>query len=198
MLVFYYGVMGSSKTAQALMTRHNYMTKGYNVLLFKPKADTRCIVDGKALVNSRLGLSAPCIEFLPTDHFNKICLQEDISHKKSIIIVDEAQFLKAFQVDELKNLGKTTNVLCFGLLTNFKTELFEGSKRLVEIADYLKEITSVCKCGEKASVNARIVNGKITLCGQEILVGGDESYESMCYNCFEKRRLLDALSLKQR
>ena len=78
-------------------------------------------------------------------------------------------------------------VLCYGLLTNYKTKLFEGSKSLVEIADSLMEIKSVCKCGRKANVNARFVNGKITLTGQEVVIGGDETYEGMCFTCFLKQ-----------
>jgi thymidine kinase len=108
-------------------------------------------------------------------------------HDNDVIIVDECQFLTESQVDELKDISKVVPVLCYGLLTNYQTKLFEGSKRLVEIADSLTEIKSICKCGKKAQVNARIVGGKISLSGDEIVIGGDESYEGMCYNCFKKR-----------
>ena len=90
------------------------------------------------------------------------------------------------QINQLKEVSQFMPVLCYGLLTNFKTELFEGSKRLVEIADSLMEIKSVCKCGSKATVNARFINGKLATSGEEVLIGGNESYQAMCYNCYKK------------
>lgn len=187
-LYFKYGAMGSSKTAQALMCRYNYISKGFKVFLFKPKADTRCVVNGVPMVSARIGLKAECIEFSPSDNFKNLCQKYDILHPNCVIIVDEAQFLTRDQVDELKAASRSVPVLCYGLLTNFKTELFEGSKRLVEIADSLSEIKSVCRCGRKATVNARIVDGKIVTDGAEILIGAEETYESMCYDCFLKRK----------
>ena len=180
--------MGSSKTAQALMCRFNYMSKGFKVFLFKPKRDNRCIVNGAPMVSSRIGLTSECLEFSTSDSFDDLCEKYDILHSNCVIIVDEAQFLTTKQVNELKEKSQIVPVLCYGLLTNFKTELFEGSKRLVEIADSLSEIKSVCRCGRKATVNARIVNGKIACEGSEIVIGGDETYEGMCYNCYMKRK----------
>lgn len=183
-LYFKYGAMGSSKTAQALMTKFNYEQKGFNVILIKPILDTRDIRDGKIVVKSRIGLSSDCITF--TKNTNLVDLLKDIISDKSIVIVDEAQFCTKKQIEELHTISRTNNVLCYGLLTNFKTELFEGSKRLVEIADSLNEIKSVCKCGRKAIINARLVNGKVVTSGEEILIGAEECYESFCFNCFEK------------
>ncbi len=185
-LYFKYGAMGSSKTAQALMCRFNYLQKGFAVYLFKPVVDTRGEENGIPLVKSRIGLKSECIEFYNNENFFDICKQYDILHERRIIIVDEAQFLTKEQVEQLKEISQTVPVLCYGLLTNFKTELFEGSKRLVEIADSLTEIKSVCKCGRKATINARIVNGKICLDGEELMIG-DETYEGMCYRCFKQR-----------
>ncbi len=185
-LYFKYGTMGSSKTAQALMCRFNYLQKGFEVYLFKPVVDTRGEENGIPLVKSRIGLKSECIEFEKNDNFLYICKQYDILHERRIIIVDEAQFLSREQVEQLKEISQSVPVLCYGLLTNFKTELFEGSKRLVEIADSLNEIKSVCKCGRKATINARIVNGKICKDGAEVLIG-DETYEGMCYRCFKER-----------
>lgn len=187
-LYFKYGAMGSSKTAQALMCRYNYISKGFKVFLFKPKKDTRCVVDGVPMVSTRIGIKANCLEFSENDNFENLCQKYDILHENGVIIVDEAQFLTREQVNQLKEASRTVPVLCYGLLTNFKTELFEGSKRLVEIADSLSEIKSVCRCGRKATVNARIVDGKIVTDGAEVMIGADESYESMCYDCFLKRK----------
>ena len=185
-LYFKYGAMGSSKTAQALMCRFNYLQKGFEVYLFKPVVDTRGEENGIPLVKSRIGLKSECIEFEKDENFFDICKRYDILHERRVIIIDEAQFLTREQVEQLKDISQSIPVLCYGLLTNFKTELFEGSKRLVEIADSLNEIKSVCKCGRKATINARIVNGKICVDGEELLIG-DETYEGMCYRCFKQR-----------
>lgn len=183
-LYFKFGAMGSSKTAQALMTKFNYEQKGFKVILIKPILDTRDFKDGKIIVKSRIGLFSECITFL--NDTNLINLLKDKICEKSIVIVDEAQFCTKEQVEQLHTISRKNNVLCYGLLTNFKTELFEGSKRLVEIADSLNEIKSVCKCGRKAIINARFVNGKIVTSGEEIMIGAEESYESFCFDCFEK------------
>lgn len=195
-LYFKYGAMGSSKTAQALMCQFNYVSKGFNVFLFKPKKDTRYTINGVPKVGSRIGLMSDCLEFDESDSFHALCDKHKILQPNSIIIIDEAQFLTRSQVDELKDISQTLPVLCYGLLTNFKTELFEGSKRLVEIADSLSEIKSVCKCGRKATVNARIVNGNIVDNGDEVVIGADETYESMCYNCYVKRKKEQSEQLK--
>ena len=180
-LYFKYGAMGSSKTAQALMCRFNYVQKGFNVLLAKPSIDTR-----SSKVKSRIGLEADCETFSKNE--NLIDFFENFNKKQKIdvFIIDEAQFMTKEQVNELKEISLNIPVLCYGLLTNFKTEVFEGSKRLVELSDSLMEIKSVCRCGRKATVNARFVNGKITTTGEEVSIGADEMYEGMCYNCFKK------------
>lgn len=182
-----YGVMGSSKTAQALMCKFNHEQKGFKVFLFKPCLDNRTKVGGKAVVSSRIGLKCDAIEFDLSENFFDLRKKYNIFDEKDIIIIDECQFLTKEQVNQIKEISVEIPVLCYGLLTNYKTELFEGSKRLVEIADSLKEIKCVCRCGRKATVNARIVNGKIITDGDEILIGGDEKYESMCYTCYTKK-----------
>lgn len=182
-----YGVMGSSKTAQALMCKFNHEQKGFKVFLFKPTVDVRTVIDHKAVVSSRIGLSAEAIEFGNSENFFDLQQKYKIFGEKDIIIVDECQFLTKEQVNQLKEISVNKPVLCYGLLTNYKTELFEGSKRLVEIADSLKEIKCVCRCGRKATVNVRYINGKIVTEGEEILICGDETYESMCYTCYTKR-----------
>lgn len=175
-LYFKYGAMGSSKTAQALMCRFNYITKGFEVLLVKPATDTR-----SPKVKSRIGLEAEC-EIISQD--GKFC--DFLTERKyDVIIVDECQFLTEEQVNELKEITREIPVLCFGLLTNFQTKLFEGSKRLIELADSITEIKSVCKCGRKATVNTRLVDGKVMTFGPEILIGAEEAYEGRCYWCFK-------------
>ena len=180
-LYFKYGVMGSSKSAQALMTAFNYRQKGYNVMLMKPSIDTR---ESSDIISSRIGLESPCVTF------DKDANIIDIVHSHSevqVVIVDEVQFCSAKQIDQLKFLTEEDIVvLCYGLKTNFKAELFEGSKRLFELAESIQEIKSVCRCGAKANFNARIANGYVVTHGDEIQIGGDETYEAMCYACYKK------------
>lgn len=186
-LYFKYGVMGSSKTAEALMCRFNYIQKGFNVLLLKPSVDNRFEDENETpKVVSRIGISADCIKFDKDTDLNILHTKESLKSKVDIIIVDECQFMTTKQVEQLRQIAYNTNVLCYGLLTNFKTELFEGSKRLVELADSLQEVKSVCTCGRKASVNARFIDGKLATDGAEILIGAEESYQSMCYWCYRK------------
>lgn len=192
-LYFKYGAMGSSKSAQALMCKFNYEQQGYEVALLKPVIDTRDLsADGKAVVKSRIGLSSDCHLFDSEENLYKFVFGINQFKDKSIVIVDECQFLSTEQINQLKEISVSIPVLCYGLLTNFKTELFEGSKRLVEIADSLMEIKSVCACGKKANVNAKFCNGKLVVEGDEIDIGGDEKYRAICYNCYNelKKELL--------
>jgi len=185
-LYFRYGVMGSSKTAEALMCRFNYIQKGFNVLLLKSSLDNR-FETGKSEIISRIGIKADCIKFNKNQNLIDLFNNENSKQKIDVIIVDECQFATTSQVEQLRRISYDIPVLCYGLLTNFKTELFEGSKRLIEIADSLQEIKSVCACGRKASVSARLINDKITISGDEVMIGAEEYYKSMCYLCFRKK-----------
>ena len=177
-LYFKYGVMGSSKTAQALITKFNYEENGSNVLFLKPAIDTR---DGVSTVKSRIGLAGDAMTLNPEDK-----LSISVVANYDVIICDESQFFTPKQIEQFKNIAIFCNipVLCYGLLTDFKTELFPGSKRLIELADSLQEIKMVCSCGRKATVNARIVDGKIARDGEQVMLGGNESYKAMCYECW--------------
>lgn len=185
-LYFKFGAMGSSKTANALMTRFNYIEKGRNVLLLKPSVDTR---DGKTTIGSRIGLSAEADVVYPDTNIEDFVFERNKSSKTDVIIVDECQFLTKEQVYQLKNISSFWNipVLCYGLRTNYKLQLFEGSKALFELADSISEIKSICSCGEKAIINARIdENGNAITTGDEIDIGGNEKYTGMCYKCWKK------------
>jgi len=185
-LYFKYGAMGSSKTAQALMCKFNYEQVGHEVTLIKPIIDNRDIENENIVVKSRIGLSSPCQTFDSTENLYKMIFTINQFRENSVVIVDECQFCTAKQINELKEVSRHIPVLCYGLLTNFKTELFEGSKRLVELADSLMEIKTVCACGRKATLNGRFVNGIICTDGDEIVIGGDETYKALCYNCYTK------------
>ncbi len=184
-LYFRYGCMGSSKTANALMVKFNYEEKGYKVALMKPLIDNR---DGINIVKSRIGLQDKAITISKNDNIIEWYITK--SNFPDVIIIDEAQFLTEEQVNQLKDI--TINyipVLCFGLKTDFQTHLFEGSKRLFEIADSIQEIKSICKCGHKAEINARISDGKIIKTGEQVQIGGNESYVGMCYKCWKNNIL---------
>jgi thymidine kinase len=181
-LYFKYGVMGSSKTAQALITKFNYEERGMRVWLLKPQIDSR---DGDGMIVSRAGLSAKAYVLPVTENLYESFKQ--LTNKIDVIIVDESQFLSEDQVDQLSLLVIDYNVpvLCFGLRADFRTKMFPGSKRLMEIADSITEIKTVCSCGRKATVNVRLdENGNIITEGEQILIGGNDKYTAMCYQCF--------------
>ena len=183
-LYFRYGAMGSSKTANLLMVRYNYIEKGKKPLLLKPKIENR---DGEKEIKSRIGLEAEC-EFVEDFLWNLRCSSNPINDLKQydVIIVDEVQFLKAEEIDDLAKIVDKVNisVICYGLSTDFTGHLFEGSKRLMELADVIEEIPTICWCGKKAQFNARIYDGKIVRTGEQVLMGGNESYISLCRKHF--------------
>ena len=185
-LYFKFGAMGCSKTAQALITKFNYEERGMKVLLVKPSTDNR---DGATTVRSRIGLHAEAIA-VPEDQ-NIYDLYKDENSDCNVIIVDECQFLHPDQVDQLSRVVMDFDVpvLCFGLSTDFLTHLFPGSRRLFEIADSIQEIKSVCKCGDKATVNARLDDdGNVVFSGDQLCLGGNERYVAMCKKCWLKAR----------
>ena len=185
-LVFYYGAMGCSKTANALMTRFQYIDKGLNVWLIKPEIDTRDDIhheDGSitALVKSRVGISGEAVVI-------KSDAQIIPPANTDLIICDEAQFLTETQVDELKAITETYDipVYCYGLRTDFRTKLFPGSKRLFELSSSVVQLESICSCGKPAIINARFNSkGKIVTAGSQIEIGGDERYKALCYSCWK-------------
>jgi thymidine kinase len=186
-LYFTYGTMGSSKTAQALMLRFSYIERGKKVLFLKPSVDTR---DGENFVRSRIpGLEAPIEMYGPTTDILK--LYDFKFLEVDCVIVDEVNFSTKEQIDQLKYIAEEFDipVFTFGLRTNFKTELFEGSKRLFEIADTISEIKSPCHCGKKTVVNARFKGHKIIYDGEDIVIAGDDQYKSLCYKCWKEGNL---------
>ena len=182
-LYFKYGTMGSSKTAQALITKFNYEERGMKTVLIKPSVDTR---DGKNICKSRIGLSAEALTV--NKSVNLFKLIRDM--KVDVVIVDECQFLTEDQVDQLADVVMEMDVpvLCFGLRADFQTHLFPGSKRLFEIADSITEIKYICECGNKAVVNARLdESGRVVTEGSQVLIGGNDRYVAMCRKCWLKK-----------
>ena len=183
-LYFKYGAMGSSKSAQALITKFNYEEKGMRVWLIKPSIDTR---DGADIIRSRIGLEAHANIILPEDN---IVEKYRAAGKYDVIITDEAQFFTPEQIDQLRELVDEENlpVLCFGLRTDFLTNFFPGARRLMELSDSLTEIKTVCSCGRKATVNARIdEKGNVITEGSQVFLGGNDSYIAMCHKCWKEK-----------
>ena len=181
-LYFKYGAMGSSKTAQALITKYNYEENDLNVWLIKPSADTR---DGVSILRSRIGLEAECEVIAPKADIRKRFLESRVG-RCDVIIADEAQFFTPEQIDQLRAIVNENSipVLCFGLRTDFQTRLFPGSMRLMELADCIEEIKTMCDCGAKATINARINDGYIVTEGAQVVLGGNDCYIAMCHRCY--------------
>ncbi len=181
-LYFKYGAMGSSKTANALITRFNYEERGMRVWLIKPSVDVR---DGASVIRSRIGLKAEAEVITPdVDLFAEYQKHTDCD----VVITDECQFFTAAQIDQLRRIVDELDVpvLCYGLRTDFLTHTFEGSHRLFEIADSITEIKTICSCGKKAIVNARIDGGgNIVTHGGQIMLGGNDAYVAMCHACWQ-------------
>ena len=182
-LYFKYGAMGSSKTAQALITKYNYEENDLNVWLIKPSADTR---DGVHILRSRIGLEAQ-VQIVPPQADIYAIFLEQQKDTCNVIIVDECQFMTPEQIDQLRQIVNDFNVpvMCFGLRTDFQTKLFPGSMRLMEVADTIQEIKTICDCGSKATVNARIdPDGYIVTQGAQVFLGGNDAYIAMCHKCY--------------
>lgn len=186
--------MGSSKSANILMVRYNYEERGQYAILLKPRTDDR---DGEHKIQSRIGLSAPA-EYV--DDFLKEISKlwngketEYLYHGKKVnaILVDEAQFLSPEEVDALSDIVDFYEipVLCYGLRTDFLNHLFPGFRRLMEIADVIEEVPTVCWCGKRAQCNTRYSNGKIVREGAQIMLGSNESYVALCRKHYKEGKL---------
>lgn len=204
-----YGAMGSSKTANALMVRYNYLERGQKVIMLKPQKEKR---DGEKVIRSRIGLEAECMfveEFeelvknnwsrrlsiqnddtgcLTDDQIERVYEETDDYTEISAVIVDEAQFLSKEQIDFLSDIVDYYNipVICYLLRTDFQGNFFEGSKRLMELADVIEEVPTVCWCGRRAQFNARVHDGKIVREGEQFMLGANDDYVSLCRKHFKE------------
>jgi thymidine kinase len=189
-LVFYYGTMGSAKTANALITRYQYIQNGRSVWLIKPATDTRDDKEGKTIIKSRIGLEADSTAILESDNLFNVYSAFWGYNKPDVIICDEAQFFNAEQIDQLRDITTflDIDILCFGLKTDYMTHSFAGSARLFELADELVKLDNICDCGQPALVNARLSSsGDIIMSGENIHIGGDECYKAMCWKCYRQK-----------
>ena len=186
-LYFRHGAMNSGKSTALLQVAFNYEERGQNVLIAKPAVDTK----GDRNIVSRLGVVRD-VDFLilPNDNLRELVESFSARNKVDCLLIDEAQFLTREQVDQAMEIAVLDNVpvLAYGIRTDFKTNGFPGSIRLLEIAHSLEELKTICRCGKKAMFNARLQNGKFIFDGDQVAIDGDKvTYESLCPNCyFEK------------
>jgi thymidine kinase len=179
-LYYRYGTVGSAKTLNLLAVAHNYRQQNKKVLLIKPALDNRF---GKNSIRSRAGLEKEA-DILVDERTNLLhCHFAEID----CILVDEVQFLSASVIDQLRVITHKLDipVICYGLRTDFRTKLFEGSKRLIELADSIEEIKATCHfCNKKAIMNLKHVNGKANITGPTIQLGAEETYFPACFRCY--------------
>jgi thymidine kinase len=186
-LYFRYGAMNSGKSTGLLQAAYNYEERGQRVLLAKPAVDTK----GDRDIVSRLGVTRQVdLVFAPDTDVRALVASAGASdpvRPLACLLVDEAQFLTPDQVDDLLRIAVLDEVpvIAYGIRTDFRTEAFPGSRRLLEVAHSLEELKTICRCGRKAVFNARVVDGAFVFDGSQVAIdGADVTYESLCANCY--------------
>lgn len=185
-LYFRYGAMNCGKSTALMQVAHNYEENNKVVKVIKSKIDTKA--DDR--LSSRIGIERKVDILIEKDEsFEKY--YDEWNNTVDCLLVDEAQFLSSKQIEELWIVSKMYDipVICYGLKTDFRSNLFEGSKRLLELADETEELITICNCGKRAKFNARFVNDKFTLTGNEVLIDGSKDnvvYKPMCGKCYLK------------
>jgi thymidine kinase len=188
-LRFCYGTMESAKSALLLIEAYNFEKRGIGFLCMKPSVDNRESIN---YISSRIGIERECLTIYPDFDIYTV-IYKMVSERKEDepvlqwILVDESQFLTTIQVEELRRIVDDfgINVLCYGLRTDFMTNLFDGSKRLFELADDINEMKISCSCGRKAIINARFnENNEIVINGEQVLIGGEDIYKPLCSKCY--------------
>ena len=187
-LYFRYGAMNSGKSTNLMQVAYNYEERGMKVLLIKPSTDKK---GGDKLV-SRLGVERKVDLLINDDQniYNEVKKWQDEKYKIDCILVDEVQFIKAYQIDQLFEIAVCLDipVICYGLRTDFKMQGFEGSTRLLLLAHSIEELKTICKCGKKAILNGRKINGKFVFEGEQVAIDNIDNveYESLCGHCYFK------------
>ena len=187
-LYFRYGAMNSGKSTNLMQVAYNYEERGMKVLLIKPSTDKK---GGDKLV-SRLGVERKVDLLINDDQniYNEVKKWQDEKYKIDCILVDEVQFFKAYQIDQLFEIAVCLEipVICYGLRTDFKMQGFEGSTRLLLLAHSIEELKTICKCGKKAILNGRKINGKFVFEGEQVAIDNIDNveYESLCGHCYFK------------
>lgn len=187
---FKFSPMEAGKSAMLLIEAYNFEKRNINILCMKPSTDNRESIDK---ISSRIGIEKECFVIYPNYDIyaivKKIISLNENNNKLQWILVDESQFLTSEQVEQFRAIVDDfdINVMCYGLRTDFQTHLFEGSKRLFELADDIDELKISCSCGRKAIFNARFnENGELVVNGEQILIGGEDKYKPMCSKCYRE------------
>jgi thymidine kinase len=185
-LYYRYSTMGAGKSIEVQKVAFNYEEKGQNPLILTSALDDRFAEGG--IVASRIGLQRKAIAIHDNTNIFEVVKEYNDLFRVDAVIIDECQFLKKHHVLELTDIVDDLNipVMCYGLKSDFRNELFEGSYHLLAMADKIEEIKTVCWCGKKAITNARLVDGRVVYEGEQILVGGNESYTSLCRKHYKK------------
>ncbi len=181
---FYYAAMNAGKSTALLQANHNYLERGMRTLLFTTAIDDR---DGNSDIVSRIGIRSEAQPYQPEDDLFAVTAKRHEEENLDCILLDEAQFLTKDQVFQLGRIADELKipVLAFGLRTDFRGELFEGSQYLLAWGDDIKEIKTICHCGKKATMVARIdPHGQPTMEGAQVEIGGNDRYVSVCRSCY--------------
>ena len=184
-LYFRYSAMNAGKSLDLIKCAYNYEERGQNVLILTSSLDNRY---GKNKIKSRVGLEKDAISISDTTDIVEIYVESSKQKNISCVLVDESQFLKKHHIHQLTEIVDEYNtpVICYGLRSDYRLEYFEGSAYLMALADTIEELKTICTCGKKATINAKFVDGKITTSGEQIEIGGNELYTSLCRKCFKE------------
>ena len=189
-LFFKYSTMNAGKSIELIKVAYNYEERGKRVLCFTPKVDNRY---GEGVITSRVGLQRNAIGIAEDTNILNIFMRENSKHPVDCVLVDEGQFLKKHHVLELVEIVDSFHVpvIVYGLKNDFRNELFEGSYYLLVYADKIEEIKTICWCGRKATMVARIVDGRFVKEGEQIMVGGNDMYVSLCRKHYNDGRYME-------
>lgn len=191
-LFFRYSTMNAGKSLELIKVAHNYEERGKHVLVLTSSMDER---NGKDVVISRIGVSRKAVSIDDSSNILELFMIENYKRRIDCVLVDEAQFLKKHHVEELVEIVDSFEcpVICYGLKNDFVNRLFEGSYYLLVYADKIEEIKTICWCGRKATMVARVIDGKIARTGDQIVIGGDEMYVSLCRRHYNEGRIEETL-----
>lgn len=185
-LYFRYGAMNCGKTTALIQVAHNYEERGMSVLILKPKVDTK----GEDYIVSRIGVKRKVNMLIDSDVEIYKTIENKVNSKENIscILVDEVQFMKKQQIDDLLKIAVILDipVICYGLRTDFLMNGFEGSSRLLLIAHSIEELKNICRCGKKATLNVRKINGEYVFKGDQVAIDNNDeiTYEAVCTDCY--------------
>ena len=187
-LFFKYSTMNAGKSIELIKVAHNYEERGKRVLCLTPAVDTR---NGVGVISSRVGIQRDAIPVEEDTNILNVFLEQHKKHPVDCVLVDESQFLKKHHILEMVEIVDSCDVpvMAYGLKNDFRNELFEGSYYLLVYADKIEEIKTICWCGRKATMVARIVDGKFVKEGDQILVGGTDMYIPLCRKHYNDGRI---------